>query len=396
MLRYKTLLIVLLLCVQSSYGQSNDVWVRFMDTTTNLCGYRDLKGVVKVPARLAPYGSPDSFYHIITAIEPGVPYKSYFLLKDGRKVAHDSVYTFDEPMTLCESEGKILFSDNKKDRVGYLDSNGKVLIPALYNEGSPFRNGLAIVLRNGVKKCADERDSNDCEHWGWSGAEELLINEKNEILADSVDPYLYGINWYSLRINDPTVDTSVYRQISGRNGNVYSFMDYYKEFRRWFYTHFLTEACAGREQFTSLCFPEITYWSEHGDWSSLAANSFFKTFPVSFDPERFRETDTRKVSISSDDLYHDGVLLRRYYNACGEHNRDRYPVFSVSLQYFKKRTTPYVKSRLDPRIPTIAGATEEEWEPSEFEKNYEADGSEAFHFIRTEKGYQLYQVSLRK
>jgi hypothetical protein len=139
--RQITLFIITLLSAHFSFGQKEDVWVRFRDTTTELSGYKDLKGNIKLPARYGPLTRADSFYHIIAVTETiNDSYKQYYLLKDGRKVGQDSVYVFDTYFD-CESEGKIIFKDRKKDRVGYLDKNGMAIIPAIYNYVSPFRNG---------------------------------------------------------------------------------------------------------------------------------------------------------------------------------------------------------------------------------------------------------------
>src|SRR4051812_36040165 len=43
----------------------------------------------------------------------------------------------------------IRFYDNGK--VGYKDSNGKVLIPAIYQAGTDFSDGLALVVDRGLR-----------------------------------------------------------------------------------------------------------------------------------------------------------------------------------------------------------------------------------------------------
>ena len=41
-----------------------------------------------------------------------------------------------------------MFKDWKKDRVGFLDKDGKVVVPAVYNYAYPIRNGLKLALIN--------------------------------------------------------------------------------------------------------------------------------------------------------------------------------------------------------------------------------------------------------
>src|SRR5688572_25077080 len=140
--------------------------------TSELSGYRDLKGNIKQPAKFGGFTRADSFHHIIAVTETiDRSYKSYYLLKDGRKIGQDSVFVLDFTFD-CESEGKIIFKDRKKDRVGFLDKNGSAIIPAIYNYVSPFRNGIAIAHRNAKRKCLEKNgDTTRCEHLGWEGGE---------------------------------------------------------------------------------------------------------------------------------------------------------------------------------------------------------------------------------
>lgn len=380
------LLISVLLLSTVSNGQNSGVWVRYIDTTTQRSGYRDLNGVTKIPALFEGFTRADTFHNIIAVNETtGGSYQSYYLLKDGRKVGQDSVYVFDFTFD-CESEGKILYRDRKKDRVGFLDSNGVAIIPAVYNYATSFRNGIALALRNAGKVCLDGREEEtDCEHWGWQGGETILINEKNEVLADSLSVDTYDLNWYSLRINDPTVDTSLFVSIPGRNGTVYSFMDYAREFRQWFTTVLVPSL--ENHKFRQHLFTEITYWTDEDGWVCLDKEAFTKTFPKVLTEERFQETALKKISMSSglfNYLIYDKPLYKKYMGACGEPNADRFPLFNVTLSYHKKRETPLPPDVLnDKNVP-------------QFYKAYEHDYQEHFEFLRTEEGYKLLGVSVKQ
>ncbi len=101
------------------------------------------------------------------------------------------------------------------------------------------------------------------------------------------------------------------------------------------------------------------------------------------------ETRLKKLSVfvgAFNPLTFEDKLYKGFYNACGAHYKEKYPVFDVILNYSKKRkqelkSTP--KSKLA------------KWKLSAFDKKYEKDYQEYFEFIRTEEGYKLFRVSLK-
>jgi hypothetical protein len=225
-----------------------------------------------------------------------------------------------------------------------------------------------------------EGDTTNCEHLGWKDGETILINEKNEIIADSLKTDLSVINWYSKKVNDSSVDTSIYVNIKGKNGQTYSFVNYDREFRKWFYNIFLPTLKDGNSV-KNLLFDEVTYWSKKEGWISLEKNTFFKTFPTVFTTKRFETNKLTKISMNQDllnNLIFEKPIYNRYLNACGEHNNDKFPLYNVRVSYYKKRQKP------DPGFE------------SAFLRNYETDYDENFEFLKTENGYKLLSVSLKK
>ncbi len=312
----------------------------------------------------------------------GSSYKQYYLLKSGRKIGLDSVFVFDFTFD-CESEGKIIFRDPKIDRVGFLDSGGRPIIPAVYNYALPFRNGMALACHSARRKCRDHGgDTTRCEHLGWDGGVTVLINEGNEILADSLSIDRSNLNWYSKTTISPQDDSSVYIRIKGRNGISYWFIDYDKEFRNWYDSTFLP-ALQEPGQAREWLFNELTYWSELDGWTSLDKGAFFEKFPDALAPGRFAPGKLKEVSISQESLNEmifDKGIYRKYRDACGAHNKDRYPLYDVMLTYRKKRKHP-------PAVKHARG---------EGERLYEIDYQEHFEFLKTENGYRLLSVSLKR
>lgn len=370
------LLLYSLFFPHSSLAQTPEPWIRFCDST-ELCGYKDLYGSIKVPAIYRNIlSSPDTFYNIVAVSEMTM---SYYLLKNGKKVGKDSVYTFDWYYD-CEREGKILFRDHKLNRVGFLDKNGLPIIPAIYCYASPFRNGLSVVCSGASLKCLDEvEDTTDCEHRGWVGGVKLLINEKNEILIDSFDQGYSNLNWYSLKINMPNPDTNLYFTITGRNGIAYSFIDYNKEFTQWFYHVFIPSL---RQEVTvpNYLFDEVTTWIKDQGWVHLDKNVFLDMFPFALTSQRFQTNAIKYIATGPTRFNHfiyATPLYRRYYDVCGFEN-DRFPIYNLIINYNKLRLPPPTPDE-DGKVKSL----------------YVLDYQEHFEFLRTENGYRLISASLR-
>jgi hypothetical protein len=78
---------------------------------------------------------------------------------------------------------------------------------------------VSRALINAKRTCWDEKeDTLNCEHLAWKGGIQVLINDKNEILADSLHNLPDNINWYSLKTNQADLDTSIWFTIKGKMG----------------------------------------------------------------------------------------------------------------------------------------------------------------------------------
>ncbi len=361
-------------------AQTSDPWVWFYDST-NLCGFKDLQGNIKVPAMFESslMSRPDTFYNIIAVSEKT---SHYYLLKSGKKVGLDSLYVFDWYYD-CEQEGKIRFQDHKINRVGFMDKNGIPIIPAIYNYAYPFRNGLTIVCSGASLKCMDEREDGDttnCEVYGWIGGIEQIINEKNEILIDSFDRGYKNLNWYSLRTNMPNPDTNLYFTITGRHGITYSFVDYNLEFKQWFYNVFIPSLKQDREVRDHL-FEEVTTRIEGKGWVNQSKDVFLNLFPTALTSQRFQTNHLKKISTGEGHFnffIFDTPIFRKFYNACGYQN-DRFPIYHVIVNYNKLRQ-PLPTPDKEGNIKSLVVL----------------DYQEHFEFLRTENGYRLISASFRE
>lgn len=375
-------------------GQKNDVWIRYHDKAKNLYGYKDLKGKIKIPAKFSDFFSQaDRFYDIVGVREKGLRDNSeYYLLKNGKKVGIDSTYVIDYTVD-CESEGKIRFQNRKNDRIGFLDKNGKAVIPAIYNYATPFYNGVSRALINAKRACWDEKeDTLNCEHLDWKGGIQVLINDKNEILADSLHNLPDNINWYSLKTNQADLDTSIWFTIKGKNGNTYSFIDYQKEFKHWFETKFLFALKSkNQENLKRLFFSGLQIKSEKLGTSNSHQKKFNTFIRKIVTPERFQPNSLKEINIMNGDLMFvdtEKPVYKKYLDACGRHQKERFPIFLITINYYRKRKEPLILKSF-PQVDA-------NWKPSEFYINHELDYQERFEFLKTSDGYKLFEVYVKK
>ena len=139
--------------------------------------------------------------------------------------------------------------DLKSGKVVFFDKNGKIVIPAIYNDARDFHNGIAMIMKDGVRKCWKENNGKqpeypNCEHWSWEG-KTIMINTNNQELfeipkenfTNSID---YNNVYKNFKLNE-NVDSDIYTSYKGNDGNIYSFYSPEKDFKKWFETKFLPD-----------------------------------------------------------------------------------------------------------------------------------------------------------
>jgi len=365
-------------------AQSNDFLLRFKDSTTKSFGYKDIKGKVIIPPSFERYTSADTFYNIIEAHQKfGFTEETYFLFRNGMKIKKSSGIDFDFNYD-CESEGKIIFRDIKNDRVGYLGKDGTIAIPAEFNMAHPFFNNLAIVYRNAKKQCDTfGEDTATCENYSWVDGETILINPKNEVLIFNIKMNTNNINWYSATINNPEIDTSIFVSFKGTDSSIYSFIDYEKEFKKWFESKFLQLLNQENDSILKNYFsPIMKYWLiKTSKWANISKKDFLNQYSQNILKHVFINDYVKHISISAqplNQLVFKEKEFRKFFNSCGTHNKEHYPFFEVVISTYKKR-----KKNLTSKLF------------SDFDKTYALDYQENFDFIRTDNDYKLIAVTIK-
>ncbi|SEJ72082.1 WG containing repeat-containing protein [Dyadobacter sp. SG02] len=298
-------------------------------------------------------------------------WRHYYKLANGRVLGEDSIYAFDATYD-CESDGKIRFRDTIRDKVGFFDNNGRVVVPAIYNDASRFQNGMAMVIKDAKRVGWDGEDceKGDCEHWSWKGGSMMLINARNEVLVDQFEMDSYSVvNWYSLQLKDTPGDTSLYSSVKGKNGKWYVFLNYEKEFDKWFREKYLT-ASTDLQKLREFAHDSlVSSLPESTEWIRMSGDEFIQKcgsrLTARLQPIRDHEIKafTSLTIYGLNPYIHTGPSFEPFFDGCIPGDAGRYPSFNVTSNFMDK------SGRL------------------EYQEEYS--------FLRTNKGYKLIGVSWR-
>ena len=328
--------------LDTSYAQGPEIWTLFQDEETELIGYKDSNQNIKINPKFT-FAMDRQFKNIIAVYEQidKNNYESYYLLKNGKKVGIDSLYLWDNAPD-CENEGKIRFRNKDNDKVGFFDKDGEIIIPALYNDTSAFRNNMAVVLVNAEKICHNGEkysEQNKCELPLWKGGQTHIINDKNEIIVEDFK-YERNLDWFSLEIMETHENDLIRETFKGTNGKYYSFVNFEKEFNQWFKSNFLiTQDISSLKD---ICFTKITFWSvSKSEWIKMETNSFLeKNKEILLQQINAFYEGTLQYSARKGDLnpyIFDSENYSKYFDSCGNSRKWHNPVFTVVASHRDKK-----------------------------------------------------------
>lgn len=338
--------------------EENSVWISFQNKGSDLIGYKDLNGNIRIEPKFGLFTSVGKFENIIAVSEKQEDnhFKNYYLTKDGKIVGKDSLYISDFSYD-CENEGFIRFQH--KGLIGILNSKGEVVVPAIYNYLTNMRNGMAIGLKDAIKKHED--NNSGCEHFEWSGGKYQLIDTLNQVLAENVN-YNGNLNFYSVKQSAYPVSDSISVCFPSKDGRYYySFVDFSKEFKKWFSEEFSKNTTP--EKLLQMSFDSII-WEGKNKWETanklkFITNNFHllkkvleKT--VSNKTEQFLSFNMPNPFIGEKKQF------KKYLNNYGELMEWKYPALTL---YVSSGTTGQFQDQFD--------------------------------FIRTNEGYRLFSVTFR-
>lgn len=350
------ILLTFIILNSSLYSQSSDVWTSFPNKDTTLIGFKDKNGKIRIEPKFTGFTIAGKFENIIAVSEDeNGKWKSYYLTKQGKIVGRDSLYSFDNGPD-CENEGFIRFKDYKTDKMGMFNGEGKIIIPAQYSNLSKVQNGMIIALKDAQKEI-------DGEHFFWSGGKDYLIDSNNKILIEDFK-YNTELNFYSVQKSQKPLKDPSRESFLGIDGQYYSFINYDKEFKNWLKNILLTDLSKSNLEKNS--FDKITYWKEPEGWISESKSKFieknFNVLKLKLQQLNSANTDYFVSSDGLNKFIFESEEYQVYFNNCNEPKEWMYPVKNVIIN----------------------------------PKNKSDSGQDHFEFLRTEEGYKLISVSLKK
>jgi hypothetical protein len=356
-MKYITLTFLLFVLFSSSRAQT-DAWTAYWNADTTLYGFKNSSGQVMIEPRFSGAGIARKLEHIMSVIEESPAsgkWSAYFLTRTGKKTGFDSLYFFDNAPD-CESEGFIRFRDRELDKVGLLNRNGEVVVPAIYNYLNRVQNGLLTGLTGAQKKT-------DGEHYHWEGGETILLDTTGKILIRSL-PTPYGMNLYSIKRSDQVVDDPVRMNYKAIDGGYYSFIDYEKEFASWLKKLVGTLDAAILKQHV---FDKVSYYTETYGWVFKNGASFIdQNYPVLKEILQKLQQPSCDSFITRDGLnpfIYESKEYQKYFDNCNQAMEWKYPQMSVYINHYNNGKINY---------------------------------QEGLDFLRTDEGYKLVNVNIKK
>ncbi len=343
------------------FAQDKDTWVSFPNKDTTLIGFKDKTGAIKIEPKFMGFTSANKFDDIIAVTEEANNnWKSYYLTKSGKIIGRDSLYVFDNGSD-CENEGFIRFRDPKTDKMGIFNRNGEIIIPAEYSSLTRVQNGMAIVLKDAKK--INDTHGGDYNHFGWAGGKQYLINTNNTVL---IEDFVYNdeLNFYSLQKSKEPSKDPIRENLLGVDGQYYSFINYNKEFKSFLKNNLLTDL--SKDNLVKNSYEEIFYWKEPNGWISETNTIFidrnYKLIKSKLLELKSTNCDYTIFNESLNQFIYDGTKYEHYFDNCNQAKEWIYPIKNIVILHRDKKDMT----------------------------------QDHFEFLRTENGYKLISVTIRK
>jgi hypothetical protein len=158
-----------------SYNKKPDYWFRECDSTGIKCRYIDTHGNVKIP-----YGK---YYHCYTDTFKNIAFvtgeKGIIGINKNEEILFNVCIFDNGPDYIVDGTFRIV----DKNKMGFADTLGKIIIPAIYDFVYPFEKNIALVNIGGHSESIDPSDP-QCEYHTWVGGNWGIINKKGEIIKD--------------------------------------------------------------------------------------------------------------------------------------------------------------------------------------------------------------------
>jgi hypothetical protein len=255
-----------------------------------------------------------------------------YLLKNGKVVNAGIVYR--TPIGAdCEREGFARFIAPKKwpEKVGLLDNKGKVVIPAIYDELGPVRNGMLMANYNpkNLRRHYPEMMALE-EHvikpfCHIDTGTNLLLNTRGDVLVKNID--CYGLDFHSVLIESAPSTDPIRLSYLAKDGTYYSFIDQLAEFEKWLTT--LAQSEPTKDVLLRHSYDTIT-WRTHEHSVKLNKTEFIDVY-YDLLQRLFQEIAKAERPYFRESWLDDCEGVEQFCTLCGGHMLEVYPLMQVNV-----------------------------------------------------------------
>jgi len=315
-----------------SHHARKDTWTAFLPPDSDLIGFKDAQGRVKIEPRYSGFTIARQFDHIMAVMEQnGNSYTSYYLTRSGKKLGRDRIYIHDNSPD-CESEGFIRFRDPATEKVGLYNRNGEIAVPAEYDALTQVRNGLVVGLQGARKVYWDKQRHAGCSHFNWEGGREVLLDTRNRILISDFKGSA-RLDLYSLKIGPKPEPDDNRLSYPGSDGRYYAFIEFKTAFESWLQTEVLANLT--QDTLDKNTYHAIFFWKEPEGWQHEASRAFIAR---NFELIQGRLAVLLKadadyfISMSGlNPFIFNAAEFEPYFNNCGDPKQWQHPVMNVVI-----------------------------------------------------------------
>lgn len=167
-MRILTLILGLFLINTALIAQDDDYLLISLDTITGECGYVDTAGEYVIPTRKYPICLTDTFRTFAVVYKAN---RGFVGIDRQEEVLFQLMQHGREPDFPREGVFRIVV----KDKIGFANLDGEIVVPAVYDMVLPFNEGVAAYCEN----CGTDRSGLSAQ---WSNGKWGFINKTGEVI----------------------------------------------------------------------------------------------------------------------------------------------------------------------------------------------------------------------
>jgi len=346
-------------------GDSSEPLFRFKEG--DLVGYKSTQGQTIIKPRFSKAHAQKLEDIMIVSESKKDQDESFYLTRSGKKLNNVKAYKYGKSYE-CENEGFIRFKDPDSDMVGLFNKDGKVVIPAEYNDLSQVHFGLVRAYKNAEKQKAHNQTYSfgykyyqdhlrgGCNHINWIGGDKQLLNTKNELLIEKFN-HKGRLDFSSLIIQEEASENPAKESFLGTDGSYYVFTNIEKDFEQWIAEDFLRGI--DTETLIMNTMDSIMHADKEGEWTVESKSDFYdknaKEIINRLSGLSAEKLDYRVRLIELNPKAYNRSYFSRYYNNCGQSIKAKYPVLELrrddySSDKIKRTVLRFLKTDTDYKI----------------------------------------------